>query len=192
MPPSERIPWTGDAMSYAKAHVEAGILRVDSMGRVWRCFIWRHGRYYPITERRGARRAENVGGKGYYRVTIKLPDDKKAATVMAHKLVYEVLVGPIPPGLEIDHKNTIKTDNDPRNLEPVTGAVNTQRAYANGRPHPYAHTGSWRGRPRIDRNEQLVARAREMRDAGARCQDIAAELGISKSHAFRITGGKRG
>ena len=190
--PAERIPWTGDAMAYAKAHVAAGVLRIDQMGRVWRRFIWRHGAYHPIVERRGERRAENVNGHGYLRVSLHLPGERRLAQVMAHNLVYEVLVGPIPDGLELDHKNTNRMDNDPRNLEPVTSAVNTQRAYHLGRARPYAYSKTWRGRPRIDQNQELVARARDLREGGCKADVIAAQLGISRAHVYRITGGRRG
>lgn len=195
--PSERVPWTGDAMSFAKAHVAAGILRVDAMGRVWRRFKWVQGntaagQYRPVKRRRGEVRAENVGGKGYLRVSLQRPDTNKLAMVMAHNLVYEVLVGPIPDGLELDHKNMNKMDNDPRNLEPVTQEINTQRSYANGRARPWSKSTMYRGRPRIDLDERLVSRAREMRSLGSRLRVIAVALGISKKSAARITGGKRG
>lgn len=48
----------------------------------------------------------------------------------AHRVVYELLVGPIPEGLTIDHlcRNTLCVNPD--HLEPVTGAENVRRANA--------------------------------------------------------------
>ena len=48
---------------------------------------------------------------------------------MAHALVYEAFVGPIPSGLEINHRNGIKTDNRPENLELVTASQNVTHAF---------------------------------------------------------------
>lgn len=48
----------------------------------------------------------------------------------AHIVVYEHLVGPIPDGLELDHLCRVKRCVNPDHLEPVTHAVNCQRAVA--------------------------------------------------------------
>jgi hypothetical protein len=47
---------------------------------------------------------------------------------IAHRVVYEALVGPIPEGLELDHLCKIKNCVNPDHLEPVTGQVNVARA----------------------------------------------------------------
>lgn len=51
--------------------------------------------------------------------------------VLAHRLAYELLVGPIPEGLLIDHVWELgcrsKACCAPNHLEPVTGSVNTRR-----------------------------------------------------------------
>lgn len=44
--------------------------------------------------------------------------------VLVHRLVYEAFNGQIPEGMEIDHINTIKTDNRPENLRCVTKKEN--------------------------------------------------------------------
>lgn len=61
-------------------------------------------------------------GPGYGRVTT--PQGK----VLAHRFVYERLVGPIPPGLTIDHLCRVRHCVNPAHLEPVTQHVNVHRS----------------------------------------------------------------
>jgi len=48
----------------------------------------------------------------------------------AHRLVYELLVGPIPDGLELDHLCRNTSCVKPSHLEPVTHAENVRRGRA--------------------------------------------------------------
>lgn len=52
--------------------------------------------------------------------------------VMIHHLVAHVVLGPRPEGLVINHKDGIKTNNRPENLEYVTQAENIQHAIDHG------------------------------------------------------------
>jgi len=179
------FPWFGDAMAYAVAHVAGGVLRFDNDGRIWRCAV-RQGYTWKEIE---PRRAENPGGKGYLRVSLAIPGERRLAVVMAHCLVYVCKVGQIPKGLQFDHKNTIKTDNRPTNLEPVTGAINIQRSYSHGRTKPWSLTserrGDWRGKPMLTASQKTDAR--KMRASGMLLKDIALHFNIATSHAHRIT-----
>ncbi len=66
----------------------------------------------------------------------------------AHRVVYEWLVGPIPPGLEIDHLCRNRGCVRPSHLEPVTHQENDRRGVA-ARPkklnckqgHPFSDHG---------------------------------------------------
>lgn len=45
----------------------------------------------------------------------------------AHRVAYELLVGPIPEGLELDHLCRVRNCINPAHLEPVTHRENTLR-----------------------------------------------------------------
>lgn len=63
--------------------------------------------------------------KGYGSVT-----NGKGSSVLAHRKAYEVIVGPIPKGLTIDHLCFNKVCVNTEHLEPVTRAENIRRALA--------------------------------------------------------------
>jgi hypothetical protein len=173
-------------MAYAKEHVAAGVLTIDADGRIWRTAKrLRNGDWQSIAPKR----AENVGGKGYLRISIGVPGQRSLAIVMAHNLVYECKVGPIPDGLELNHEDLNKTNNRPLNLVPMTGAQNIQHSYDHGRTKPWSRTANWRGRPKL--SEDQKREACEMRRAGALLKDIGERFGIGTTHAQRITGGAR-
>lgn len=50
--------------------------------------------------------------------------------VMAHKYYYELLKGPIPKDLVLDHLCRIRACVNPEHLEPVTVQINTLRGEA--------------------------------------------------------------
>lgn len=46
---------------------------------------------------------------------------------LAHRVAYELLIGPIPDGLTIDHLCSVRHCVNPHHLEPVTRAENNRR-----------------------------------------------------------------
>ena len=69
-----------------------------------RCWIWK---------------AAIVRGYGYFRVKDKL--------IRAHRFAYELLIGPIPDGLGLDHLCRTRACVRPSHLEPVSCAENIAR-----------------------------------------------------------------
>ena len=56
----------------------------------------------------------------------------KYKMLYVHRIVYAAKVGPLQIGKEINHKNGIKTDNSPENLELVTSGQNQRHCWAIG------------------------------------------------------------
>ena len=65
--------------------------------------------------------------------------------VKAHRFAYEMFVGPIPEGLELDHLCRVRNCVNPAHMEPVTHAENVRRgesfsAINAGKTHcPHGH-----------------------------------------------------
>lgn len=99
----------------------------------------------------------------------------------AHRLMYEIMVGPIPEGLVLDHLCRVRNCVRPDHLDPVTQGENTRRGMgfvgvnfrrtvcANGHPFDEANTyicpNGWR---RCRRCRTLGMRAASRKKAEAR------------------------
>jgi hypothetical protein len=66
---------------------------------------------------------------------------------LVHRVVYELLIGPIPDGLTLDHLCRVRLCCNPAHLEPVTGIKNVMRGESlnarNGRKTACVHGHSF-------------------------------------------------
>lgn len=79
---------------------------------------------------------QNKSGDGYTKITFSHLQERTEASV--HIVIWITFKGAIPEGMEINHKNGIKSDNRLINLELVTHSQNIIHSYEIlKRPKPY-------------------------------------------------------
>lgn len=66
----------------------------------------------------------HVGKRGYGTVM-----GERRKPLLAHRVMYEKYVGPIPDGLQLDHLCRNRKCVNPKHLEPVTTQENTRRGW---------------------------------------------------------------
>jgi hypothetical protein len=101
-----------------------------------------------------------VDGKGYGTIRFE------GRNVLAHRLAYEMFVGPIPDGMIVRHKNDTPLDVNPSNLELGTLIDNVQDRVERGRSHWGPRKTSEKSQVRADAMKQRAARG--VRHARAR------------------------
>ncbi len=119
--------------------------------------------------------------KGYLRVRIRVSGE--SVTKKVHRIVFETFLGPIPAGLQINHKNGVKDDNRLENLEVCTQSENMRHADSLGlipRKHGPDHHQS-RFTP-----EQVDGIRRRYRSGGITQRELASEFGVSQTAIFYI------
>lgn len=77
---------------------------------------------------------------GYGQVSVHLPEGRRHTMRLAHRIVYELMVGPIPEGLQLDHLCRNRWCVRPDHLEPVTARENMRRGHFGMKTHcPQGH-----------------------------------------------------
>jgi hypothetical protein len=84
-------------------------------------------RYNKFGALREVRPKVNKSGYLYIGVYSGNGADKKRNWLRIHRVVYREFVGPIPQGMEIDHINNCKTDNQLDNLQMLTKSDNIKK-----------------------------------------------------------------
>lgn len=120
-----------NAEDFVYQAVVNGELLIDNKGQVWRVAVRKGNRWsgrthvVPCKKRRAEHKTAS-----YLQVRLMVSGTRVSAS--AHRLVWRHFNGPIPEGLTINHKNGVKTDNRPENLEAMTYAENLKHAYRMG------------------------------------------------------------
>lgn len=173
-----------DPCSVFLSRVSEEELRIDSLGRVWR--LMRRDTHNGL-KRIFPMRVELKMKDGYLKISGG--ENSHSITALAHRLVWMYFYGRIPKGLEINHKNGIKNDNRPENLELVTPRGNME--------HASEVLGKLKGRLIIGemnpsgklKNNDVVSIKKMLRE-GRKYSEIASMFGVSKSCIYQINRGK--
>ena len=138
-----------------------------------------------------------VTAKGYEKLTFQVDNERK--DIRLHRAVYEAWHGQIPDGYQINHKDGIKRNNAPSNLEAVTGGENmahaaTTHLMATGKRngvHTQPHTVRHGERnPQVELSADQVKEIRRKREQGELLETLAAEYKIDQSMVSKIARGK--
>lgn len=110
--------------------------------------------------------------------------------VSAHRWSYEFHVGPIPPGLQIDHLCRVKHCVNPDHLEAVTASENVRRMTPHREPYQNAMETCRNGHPYDDENTIIAATGRACatckRDANRAFYERNRELTIERARQWRL------
>lgn len=109
------------------SYVEAGVLRVDLDGSIWRCKVRHVGRGWSRWDDREPTRAESGPQTGTL-VKVTAGHGLRYQTT-ASRLVWRVHRGPIPHGMNVYHRDFDHSNNNPDNLY-LAGSGTGSRAYA--------------------------------------------------------------
>ena len=78
----------------------------------------------------GKPRKGNIINSGYFKITIRL-EKNQTKTYLSHRFVFECFYGLIEKDKQINHINSIRTDNRLKNLESVTASENCIKSRIN-------------------------------------------------------------
>lgn len=110
-------------------------------------------------------------GKGYGHISAPPPETSRK--LKAHRVAYELLIGPIPDGLELDHLCRVTLCVRPSHLEPVAHALNIDRAPRSIITIKREQTTCGRGHPLVQKATQrrcIECRREQSRESSARAQ----------------------
>ena len=119
-------------------------------------------------------------------IAVRLVDGR---CTVAHRLIWEAVHGPIPAGMQINHKTGIKHDNRIANLEVVTPKENVRHAYRTG-----LASNSGDRSPRAILTSDQVGQIRRRYVKGSSgpngAQALAQEFGVSRRTIAAIVNGE--
>lgn len=153
--------------------VKMGEWKIDNLGRIWKI---KNGQQV---------RVERKTPQGYLRVR-KMINGIRLHTG-AHRLVYRHFFGKIPIGKTINHKDGIKDNNHPSNLEIATYSENMKHAFKMGLKEQWGQVN-----PASKLTNEEVVAIREIYAQGKATQaEIAKNYNVSHQTISKIVRGDR-
>ena len=114
------------------------------------------------------RRIDRLDNRGYYHI-VRYYD----RYLLCHRIIYARYVGELKEELQINHKNGVKTDNRPENLELVTSGENQEHKYR------VLKSPAIKGNKKID--QQIAEQIRKESANGIPYSELARKFNLSKS-----------
>jgi len=156
-----------------------GLYEISSIGR---CRRIRSA--YGVPRIRVLRPGYNRGYAFYV-----LVDREIRKNLRPHRMVYEAFVGPIPEGMQINHKNGKKADNRLENLEVVTPSENTMHGFRVLGRKPVINAFPGDLNPRAKLKKSQLPEIFKLRALGWSQQRIADKFGIDQTNISRVLRG---
>lgn len=163
---------------------------VSSMGRVRSI-----ARMIPCARNQSLRtlmhgriRALSLGSNGY--LILGLYHEKRAVMARVHRLVCEAFHGLSAPGMQVNHKNGIKTDNRAENLEWVTSSDNLKHAFRVLMRRPSNGSATYKGERHVRSRRFDLELVAQLFAQGMTTKEVAARIGASKDTALLLKRGE--
>ena len=115
----------------------------------------------------------NLAKVGYFIVNPVVSG--KNVPMFVHAIIAELFIGPRPSGMDVNHRDGVKTNNVVSNLEYVTHQENMRHARLNGLIND-----------RLTIPAETIARIRELRKNGVSYSKIVSETGVSIGHCWCV------
>lgn len=125
----------------------------------------------------------NTGHNNYPMVNLCRQGKSTMCTV--HRLLWETFVGKIPNGMQINHIDGNKHNNNLINLEVVTPSQNISHAYKTGLKYQYVGSKS----PNSKLKEEQVIKIKEMLKDGLSTRKIAKAFSVNQMTISHINQG---
>jgi hypothetical protein len=166
-------PWRIKREQWRQVVGWEGIYEVSSLGRVRN--VMARTRTFV-----GRLLKPNVNRKGY--LTVRLMRLDRDVTRLVHSLVADAFVGRKPKGLQVNHKDTNKANNDYRNLEYKTCAENIEHAVKHGLRAP--KHGTLNGCAKVV--EKDIEDIRKRYAGGETQREIGEDYGMTQANVSEI------
>ena len=124
---------------------------------------------------------------GYIRYALRA--NGKTWNRISHRIVWESFVGPIPLGMQINHKNGVKNDNRLENLEVMTPSQNVLHSFRvlGKKPCINPSPGSRNGRAKL--NEASVRDIKKAISDGETVSSLSLKYDVSPATVYFIKDG---